>query len=383
MINVLYIIDSMFYAGAQTHIAGMIRGHDKNRFRPYLICLQEKGPLGKELEAEGYPVAAYGLKRVYALQAAWSYTRFIPFLRRERIDIVHAYLFSAQIYGIPPSRLAGVPLVIAGRRESGKYWTALRYILARKFANSFSHIQIANAQAVKEFVVREERVRPDKVKIVANGIDASRFSPIEGSTNRVGQPTLTIGYVGSLTRVKQVEVLLRAAKRILPACPRLRVRIVGGGPAPTQRLREGRTDAWLRTIASQLGLGDHVDFTGARTEVLEELREMDIFVMPSILEGMSNAILEAMATGLPVIATDSGGNRELVDEGGTGYLFPVGDDQRLGELILDLLGSEEKRRAMGRAARQRVMERFTVQRMVAEMERVYTEELARINEGES
>jgi len=377
MVNVLYMIDSMFYAGAQTHIAGMMRGHDKNRFRPYLLCLQEKGPLGEELEAEGYPVAAYGLKRVYALQAAWSYTRFIPFLKHERIEIVHAYLFAAQIYGVPAARLAGVPLVIAGRRDPGKYWTAPRYLLARKISNSFSHIQIANAYAVKEFIVREEGIPPDKVKIVYNGVDASRFSPQEGAADRVDRPALTVGYVGSLTRVKQVEVLLRAARRILPACPRLRILIVGGGPETTQRLREGRTDSWLRTLASELGLGDHVVFTGARTEVQEELKEMDIFVMPSILEGMSNAILEAMATGLPVIATDSGGNRELVEEGGTGYLFPVGDDQRLSELLLDLLGSEEKRRAMGRAARQRVMERFTVQRMVAEMERVYLDGLGR------
>ena len=379
MIRVLYIIDSMFFAGAQNHIASMIRGHDKNRFRPYLLCLQEKGPLGEELEAEGYPVAAYGLKRVYALQAACSYMRFIPFLTRERIDVVHAYLFSAQIYGIPPSRMAGVPLVIAGRRDSGKYWRAPRYLLARKFANSFSHIQIANAHAVKEFVVREEGVSPDKVKIVANGIDASRFSPREDAVDRVERQALTVGYVGSLTRVKQVEVLLKAARRILPACPRLRVRIVGGEPVTTQRLREGRTDLWLRTIASELGLGDHVVFTGARTGVQKELKEMDIFVMPSILEGMSNALLEAMATGLPVIATDSGGNRELVDEGNTGYLFPLGDDQKLGELMLDLLGSEEKRRALGRAARQRVMEQFTVQRMVAEMERAYLEGLGRGN----
>ncbi len=377
MIRVLYIIDSMFLAGAQRHIAGMIRGHDKNRFRPYLLCLQEKGPLGNELEAEGYPVAAYGLKRVYALQAACSYLRFIPFLRRERIDVVHAYLFSAQIYGIPPSRMAGVPLVIAGRRDSGKYWRARRYLMARKFANSFSHIQIANARAVKEFVVREEGVFPDKVKIVHNGIDASRFSPPEDAMGREGRQAITVGYVGSLTRVKQIEVLLKAVARILPSCPRLRLLIVGGEPVATQRLREGRTDLWLRGIASELGLGDRVVFTGARSSVQKELKEMDIFVLPSILEGMSNALLEAMATGLPVIAADSGGNRELVDEGNTGYLFPPGDDQKLGEIMLRLLGSEEKRRSMGRAARQRVMEQFTAQRMVAEMERIYLEGLGK------
>jgi glycosyltransferase involved in cell wall biosynthesis len=105
---------------------------------------------------------------------------------------------------------------------------------------------------------------------------------------------------------------------------------------------------------------------------------MDVFAFPAILEGTSNAILEAMASGLPVIAADSGGNRELVVEGETGFLFPVGDEQGMGELIVDLMQDGDKRCAMGLAARQRVEERFTVQQMVADMERVYLEELGKI-----
>lgn len=376
MIKVLYIIDSMFRAGAQTHVAAMIRGHDKNRFQPYLLCLQGKGPLGEELEAEGYRVAAYGLKRVYALQAACSYARFVTFLKRERIDVVHAYMFAAQIYGVPPARLAGVPLVIAGRRDSGKHWRATRYLLARKFANSFSHIQIANADAIKDFIVDEEGVSPGKVRVVLNGVDASRFTPaVAPQTER--EASFTIGYVGSLIRMKEVDLLLRAFARVLPSCPGMGLHLVGGGPMETLRRREGETDVGLRTLAEELGIGGRVTFVGSRERIEEELRRMDVFAFPAIKEGTSNAVLEAMATGLPIIASDSGGNGELVVDGKTGFLFPPGDEFKLGERIVDLMRDGDKRRAMGQAARQRVMERFTLQRMVADMERVYIEELGK------
>jgi glycosyltransferase involved in cell wall biosynthesis len=374
VIKVLYIIDSMIRAGAQTHVACMIRGHDKSRFQPYLLCLQEKGPLGEELEAEGYPVAAYGLRRVYALQAACSYARFVPFLKRERIDVVHAYMFAAHIYGIPPARLAGVPLVIAGRRDSGKYWRAARYLAARRFANSFSHIQIVNAEAIRDFIVDEEKVSPGKVRVVLNGVDAARFKPAVSPPKKREAP-FTVGYVGSLIRMKEVDLLLRAFARVLPASPSMRLHVVGGGPLERLRRREGETDVGLHALARELGIGDRVTFTGPCGRVEEELRKMDVFAFPAILEGTSNAILEAMASGLPVIASDSGGNRELVVEGRTGCLFPVGDEQRLGELMVELMRNDEKRRAMGLAARQRVEERFTVRRMVADMEKVYLDEL--------
>lgn len=377
MIRVLYVIDSMLFAGTQRHIAGMLRGHDTSRFRPYLLCLQKKGPLGEELEQEGYPVTAYGLKRIYAWQAMRTYPRYLSFLRREKIDVVHAYLFAAQVFAIPGARLAGVPLVIAGRRDTGKYWTEPRYARVRRVSNFLSHLQIANADAVKDFIVAGEKISPDKVRVVYNGVDAERFSPAASpAAGEEGRP-LTIGYAGSLIRMKEVDVMLKASARVLGSCPAARVRIVGGGPSEELHRREGETDERLRSLAKKLGVGDRVQFVGSRAHVEEEMRMMDIFVFPSLLEGMSNAILEAMATGLPVIAADSGGNRELVREGETGYLFPPGDERRLAELMRDLLTNGEKRRSMGRAARERVLDRFTTRRMVEEMERVYLEELGK------
>lgn len=373
MIRVLYIIDTMFYAGTQTHIASMMRRHDRSRFSPYLLCLQEAGPLGGDLEAEGYPVTSYGLKRVYASQAALSYPGYLSFLMREKIDIVHAYLFAAQLYGIPGARLAGVPLVIAGRRGVGVYWTEPRYAMVRRMTNALAHLQIANSHAVEEFVVRSEGVPPGKVRVVYNGIDTERFSPAPPAARYRGD--LTVGYVGNLTLIKQVDVLIRAVARLAGAFPRLQLRIVGKGPGEGRRRKEGDTAIRVRTLAAELGLGERVRFVEPQRDVERQLREMDIFVLPSVSEGMSNAMLEAMATGLPVIATDSGGNREVIRHGHTGYLFPSGDDEALVAFLRGLIEDPEKRRAMGQAAREAVMERFTTRRMVADMETIYVEEL--------
>ena len=324
------------------------------------------------MESEGYPVFAYGLKRIYAFQAARSYPRFISYLRRERVDVVHAYLFAAQMYGVPAARLAGVPLVIAGRRAIGVYWTAPRYRMVRRLTNSLCHLHVGNSLAVKEFIMREEGVPEEKIRIVYNGIDVNRFSPREAGG---GSRPPTVGYVGNLTQVKRVDLLLRAARRILPEFPELRVLIAGEGPGEARRSYEGATDMNIRGLTRELGLGARVVFMGRRERVEEDMRQMDIFVMPSQSEGMSNATLEAMGVGLPVIATASGGNCEVVVHGRTGYLFPPGDEARLAELMSELLRDAVARRAMGRAGRERVLERFTLKGMVTAMERVYREGL--------
>lgn len=374
MINVLYLIDTMAYAGTQTHVANMIRGHDRSRFNPRLCCLQEKGVLGVRLEEEGVSVEAFGLRRIYGPAAARACLRYISSLRRDRIDVVHAYLFSAQAFGVLPARLAGVPLVIAGRRALGVYWTARKYRLARRLSNAFAHLQVGNSNAVREFIAREEGVPPGKIRIVYNGVDAKRFSPGSGPRGTGG---VTVGYVGSLTRVKGVDVLLRATRRALDEFPGLRVRVVGEGPLAARRSYEGDTDASLRALAGGLGLGDRVEFAGASDRPEDEFRRMDIFVMPSISEGMSNAVLEAMATGLPVLASASGGNREVIADGETGALFPVGDDRALAKGILALARDAVRRRRMGEAGRRRVLERFTLERMVSGMEFVYLQGLGR------
>mgnify|MGYP002682080246 CR=1 FL=1 len=257
MIKVLYLVDTMICAGTQTHIANMVRGHDRGRFTPGLLCLQEKGPLGERLEAEGYPVGALGLDRIYGPAAARACARYVARLRREAIDVVHAYLFSAQVFGVPPARLAGVPLVLAGRRAVGAYWTARKYRIARRFSNAFAHLHVGNSAAVRDYVVGEEGVPPSRVRIVYNGVDAERFSPPDGG--RGGRGSVTVGYIGSLTRVKGVDILLRAARRAVASFPRLRVRIVGDGPPPARRADEGDTDERLKALAGELGIAGAVE----------------------------------------------------------------------------------------------------------------------------
>ncbi|MDD5557262.1 MAG: glycosyltransferase [bacterium] len=373
MIRVLHLIDSMACGGTQTHVANMVRGHDASRFSPSVLCLQEKGALGERLEGEGWPVVSLGLRRIYGVSAARSYPRYVRFLVRERIDVVHAYLFAGQAYGVPGARLAGVPLVIAGRRSVGVYWRAARYRAVRAATNRLAHLHVANAEAVREFVVREEGVPPEKVRVVYNGVDTARFRPGPGG----GGEEVVAGYVGSLTRVKGVDVLIRALPLALAREPRLRVVLHGAGPGEARRRYEGSTDERLRALVRDLGVEGRVTFAGPTDRPEEAMRRMDLFVMPSVAEGMSNAVLEAMASGLPVIASDGGGNREVVEEGANGLLFPSGDERLLADRMAALARDREGRLAMGREGRRRALERFTIGGMVARMERLYEDELAR------
>ncbi|MCX6357535.1 MAG: glycosyltransferase [Candidatus Aureabacteria bacterium] len=373
-LRVLYVIDAMTYKGTQTHIANMMRGHDTSAFEPYLLCIQEKGPLGEQLESDGYHVMAYGLKRIYGVQAMCSYPGLIGFLRRNRIDIFHAYLFAAQVYGIPAARCAGVPLVIAGRRALGIHWRAAKYVMARRVSNFLSHIQVATSEAVKDYLMSEEGIPEEKIRVVYNGIDPERFSPPPRARN---DGLITIGYMGNLSQAKQVDVLLRAAHRIMPEFPQMRLLIIGEGLGKSHPKWEGRTDVRVKSLARELGLEHRVSFLPPLARPEDEFREMDIFVMPSVSEGMSNAILEAMATALPVCATDSGGNREVVINGVTGCLFPNRDDARLAGLLRELILDRGKRIAMGAAARERILARFTRNRMVQDMEALYAGEIAR------
>jgi glycosyltransferase involved in cell wall biosynthesis len=376
IINVAYVIDTMIFGGTQTHIMQMMRGHDKTRFRPFLVCLHEKGPLGDDLEGEGFPVHALGLKRIYTDGLVFGMPRFIRFLQSNRIAVAHCYLFSAHVFGVPAARLAGTPLVIAGRRATGKYRAERRYLAARKIVNGLVHLHIANAQAVKEDVVAREGVSADRVRLVYNGVDIRRFAPLKRTGAEKADDAVVIGYVGSLTRFKRVDFLLKAFGSVYRKFPRVRLRLVGEGPGARRREKEGATDRYLRSLVAELGIADRVEFAGATKEVHRELKTMDVFVMPSISEGMSNAILEAMATGLPVIATDSGGNRELVTDGVTGGLFAEEDMNRLVAAMSELVADRERRLKMGGKGRQRVEERFSLKRMIAEMERVYSEGLA-------
>jgi glycosyltransferase involved in cell wall biosynthesis len=224
------------------------------------------------------------------------------------------------------------------------------------------------SQDIAQWLQMQVGVEADKIRQIYSGVDVERFAPSSGVVGEgAGNGSiLTIGTVGRLDPVKDHASLLQAVRKLLCRVPGLRLTIVGDGP-----LR-----ASLEALTAALGLGGRVTFTGARGDTPELMRSFDVFVLPSVNEGISNTILEAMATGLPVVARRVGGNPELIVDGVTGRLYDPAAPGALERALLPYLTDPALRRAHGNAGRDRVVQNFSLDEMVSGYAALYDEILA-------
>lgn len=297
-----------------------------------------------------------GLARPKTLAQMRAFARWC---RSRRIAVLHTTDVYANIFGLPAAWFAGVPVRIGTRREinPGKS-TAM--IAAQRVAYGFSTHVVANSVAAAARLA-EERVGQDKIEVIPNGLALDRFP----RRNASARPRRIIT-VANLRQEKAHDVLLKAARQVLSRCPDAEFWLVGGG------VREQA----LRALAAELGLEGRVRFFGHRDDVPALLAQCDIFALPSRSEAMPNGVLEAMAAGLPVVATRVGGIPELLSPH-TGILIPVDDDRALADGITTLIEAPERAAELGRAARQFVTERFSFERMVNSFEQLFESSLSR------
>jgi glycosyltransferase involved in cell wall biosynthesis len=264
-----------------------------------------------------------------------------------------------------------VPVTIASKRSLDRYPRRVPR-LACRLGNALADRITVNAEAVASFVATEEGCRRDKMVLIPNGVNEAALTvPGDGLAKRselgISDRTPVVGAVSRLAWKKGMRHLLAAVPRLLEVLADLRVIIVGDGPLRSE----------LAAQASALGVEKHIAFLGSRSDALELLSTFDVFVLPSEIEGMSNALLEAMAVGRPVVATDVGGNPEVVVDGETGFVVPPADPDRLAAAILKLLQAPDMAREMGAAGRQRVCEEYRVDVMVRRIENLYDSLLKR------
>jgi glycosyltransferase involved in cell wall biosynthesis len=302
------------------------------------------------------------------VRVVWRLARL---LKSQRVDVAHSYLFHPNVLTPIAARLARVPAVVASKRSLDRYPSAIpRY--ACKLGNALAHRITVNAAAVGRFVLAEEGCRPDKMVLIPNGVseEALRVSG-DGRQERreLGLPAdgPVVGAISRLAWKKGVRYLLDAVPLLLESLPDARVVIVGDGP-----LRQD-----LEAQARSLGIEERVTFLGSRRDVLSVLPAFDVFALPSVIEGMSNALLEAMAAGRPIVATDVGGNSEVVVDGETGLLVPAADPGQMAGAILKLLQAPEMAQEMGAAGRRRVTLQYRVEVMARRIEELYESLLAR------
>jgi L-malate glycosyltransferase len=337
---------------------------DRSRFEPVLYCMTGRGALLEEVRELGVPVVDGAMSDGFGVvQFTRGAVRLAHFLRRERFDVVHNYLLRANIVGSIGARMAGVPVVLCSKR--GCHERKGKELVAVRIANWLAHGVMTNAEAVCEFVHANEGCPKEKMFVIPSGVDTSRFRPLGPGDHklRLGlDPQRPV--VGVVTRMrvrKGVDEFLRAMIAVRARFPGTQAVIVG----------EVDLDDSLRAVVAEGGLEEDLHLLGRRHDMPEVFASFDVFVLSSHDEGMSNAILEAMAMELPVVATDVGGTGEVVAEGETGLLVPPRNPAPLAEAIAAMLAQPERRVSMGRLGRKVVDDRFSAAAMVRQMEDLY------------
>ncbi|HUT35654.1 MAG TPA: glycosyltransferase [Planctomycetota bacterium] len=362
---VLQFVDALLRGGAERLLVELAVRLDRARFAPAVACFRQEA-FGAELAAAGRTVHVVPKRRAFDVGLLFRLTRL---LRREKIAAVHAHDLQSATYGLLAGVVARVPVVLTVHglgifRQKRAAWLLPR--LGRWLARVVFVGHWLQRAAADEF-----GVRPRRPMVVHNGVDLSAFQPGPPEPElradmRVGEGTLVVGTVGNLRAVKDYPCLLRAFAVARARAANAVLVFVG----------EGAERPALEALARELGIERAVRFAGARSDVARLLRLFDIFALSSQTEGISVALLEAMATGLPAVVTHTGGNPEVAIEGRTAHLVPVGDPAQMGEALARLLADPARRRAWGQAARTRVEEEFSLDRMVRAYEAVY-EELTR------
>ena len=375
---IAYVIPRMSMGGAQRHLLQVLERLDRRRFTQVLCCLgtdrNDQHDLLDRARALGVPVLDAAVRDgANALVRPHSLVRMGAIaaeLRRRRVRIVHSYLFHANWFGTLAARLAGIPVVIVSKRSMDVYPRA-RDRWACRLVNRLADRVTAVAGAVRDHVHATEGCPLEKIVVIPNGIDAEARhrgapAPVPVELPGIGDGDRVVGTIARLVWKRGHEELLQAAALLRQADPAAKLVIVGDGPLRPSLEERART----------LGLNGSVRFLGAIPDAARFLPRFDVFVLSSVLEGMSNALLEAMAAGRPAVATRVGGNTELVVDGETGFLVPPKDPQALADAVARLLRDPALARRFGEAARRRVESEFTLSTMVSRLEQLYDDLLA-------
>lgn len=349
--------------------------HQRGFYGVRLAALDGTGTLRPDAEKIGVgEIPSFPLTSFYDANAVAQLRRFVRLLKEWNIDIVHTHDFYTNIFGMTGAALARVPVRIAARRESAVRSPKQRFV--ERSAYRLAHAVVANCEEVRAQLIAEG-VPANKTVTIHNGLDLQRVAlPVDfnrgqalSSFNLPSDKNYRFVTILANLRIelKDHPTFLRAAKRVLEAVPETRFILAGEGELTTP----------LRDLSAELGLAEAASFVGRCGRVAELLELSDICVLSSKSEGFSNSILEYMAAGRPVVATDVGGAREAVVEGETGYLVRSGDYESLAARIIELLRDPARARAMGTRGRQIVEEKFSSEAQLQRTLDLYGDLLAR------
>ena len=366
-IRLLWLIDSLTVGGAENLVVPFARAIDRKRMELSICCLAtiEGNAIEEQLRRDGAPVLNLGAR---SLRDIGAFRRLLRYVRQQKFDVIHAHLTYAAIWAAVISRITRIPSVATlhvAPPSSGR--AAIRDRLMRSVLNRWSRRVVSVSDALRDRYRQQGGIDPQKVVTVYNGIQVERF---RGEADRAAlrkefnlPPESRIVVTVSVLRAgKGIDVLLRA----IPSVPDAYFLIVGDGPLRAEWEELSRT----------IGVAGRVRWAGYRRDVDAILPNCDLFVLPSLDDAFPTVLLEAMAAGLPAVASAVGGIPEIITPDVTGVLVPPGDPQPLSSAIAGLLADQQRLTRMSRCAQLIAQQRFSTQAWIARLEKLYGEMVA-------
>ena len=357
--KILYLANHLNIGGITSYLFSLARGMKARGERVYLAS--SGGEREEDFIAEGIRCirVPLGTKSEASPKILFSFLQLLPLIKENEIDIIHCNTRVTQVLGALLARFSGRPYISRCHGFFKKRFSRLVFPCWGKKV-------IAISEAVRNHLVEDFKVSPEDIRVIHNGIDLERFQVKIKKDFGLG-PGPVVGIIARLSDVKGHAYLIQAMPEVLTRIPAVKLLIVG----------DGKTKDELVNMVERLGLAGSVSFLPSLRDTREALSLMDVFVLPSLKEGLGLSLMEAMAAGLAVIGSDVGGIRNLIQHGQNGILVAAQDVHQLARAILELLGDRNKREYLGNNAREFIRDNFSLEKMIVETQEVYAQCLKR------
>lgn len=355
-ISVCFVIDSLSRAGTESQLLALLRGLDRNRVKPTLCLLNGHDALTQSLLPTDCEILNLGLKRLLSGQAIAAARQLRQFWKKHHTQIVQTYFLDSTYFAVPLARVSGMKHIIRVRNNVG-YWLTTKHRMLGKAIGLGCTKTLTNSDAGMKGLIESEGLDAAKIQIISNGVDVDRF--VVRRQPNLANAIVRIGMVGNLRPVKNVDGLIQAVRPF----PNIQLEIAGEGdqrPALEQLIREQKME-------------NRVKLYGSVTDIPAFLSQLDVAILPSHSESLSNAVLEYMASGRAIIATDVGANATLIRHQVDGLIVPPRHEQLLREAIGYLLQHPDEAKRMAQSARERVIQKYSRERMLEEFHEFYAD----------
>jgi glycosyltransferase involved in cell wall biosynthesis len=368
--HLLYLIDELSSrAGTEKHLLSLSEGMARLGHRVSVLSLMD-GPFAENLrvrQSEGIFYRCLNVRRIYDLNGLAAVKALAGFICREKIDVIQSFHTGSDLIAPVAAKLAQTKVVAVSSRRDIGFTKSRRHVAVQRFLNRGVRAIIANSRAVKQSVIDQENFPADRIEIICNGIDLKPFRKeyekpafLQPIFDRSKTPFI-VGNAGNLKKMKGHAFLIEAAARLCKKHDNAFFAIAGDGPLKGSLIEK----------CSDLGIADRVHFLGNIAEVPAFLKWLDVYVQPSESEGFSNSIIEAMATGCPVVATNVGGNPDAISDSEAGFLVTFNDVDRLTNRVETLIKDKELRIRIGENGRRRAQSLFSLESMIESYDSFY------------